>query len=191
MTPVEAVPWTHDLWLFAAGTAIIAWTSRKALRHPGSHGFYRFFAWEGILALVLMNRDAWGRDPHSPNQLVAWLLLVASFLLVVLGVSTLVRFGRATGGRQDDGLYEWEKTTVLVTTGIYARIRHPMYASLLALAWSAFLQRPGWLSAPIVVAVTALVVLTAIADERECLEHFGAAYAEYMRRTWRFIPGVF
>lgn len=191
MIPVDPVLPTADLWLFAAGTAIIAWSSRKALRHPGSHGFYRFFAWEGILVLVLMNRSVWGRDPLSPHQLIAWPLLVMSFLLVALGVSALVRFGRVSGGRPGEGLYEWEKTTLLVTTGIYARIRHPMYASLLALAWSAFLQRPSWSGAPVVLAVTALLVLTAIADERECLDYFGAAYAEYMRRTWRFIPGIF
>ena len=31
---------------------IISWTS---LHHPDSHGFYRFFAWETILALVVIN----------------------------------------------------------------------------------------------------------------------------------------
>ncbi|HZV53900.1 MAG TPA: isoprenylcysteine carboxylmethyltransferase family protein [Rhodocyclaceae bacterium] len=180
-----------DLLLFAAGSAIIAWLSRKPLRHPGSHGFYRFFVWEGILVLVLMNRDAWDIDPYSVYQLIAWPLLMGSIALVVLGITGLTRLGRVTGERAGGALYEWEKTTALVTTGIFAYIRHPMYASLLALTWGTFLQAPSWPGAVIALSVSLFLMLTALADERECLAYFGTAYAEYMRRTRRFIPGVF
>ncbi len=41
----------NDLTLLLAGTALVVWLSRKPLRKPGSHGFYRFFAWEAILGL--------------------------------------------------------------------------------------------------------------------------------------------
>lgn len=191
MTPIALPQWSADLGLFLIWTAVIAWFSRKALRHPGSHGFYRFFAWEGILALVLMNRSAWGMDPLSMHQLASWPLLVSSLVLVALGMSALVRFGRVTGGRPGGSLYEWEKTTALVTTGVFAYIRHPMYASLLALTWGTFLQAPSWRGGVVALPVSFFLVLTALADERECLSYFGAAYADYMRRTWRFIPGVF
>ncbi len=40
-----------DTQLILAGSLLVAWLSRRPLRHPGSHGFYRFFAWEGILVL--------------------------------------------------------------------------------------------------------------------------------------------
>lgn len=177
--------------LFGIGTAAIAWFSRKPLRCPGSHGFYRFFAWEGILALWVMNRNAWGMDPYSIHQLIAWPLLIVSFALVMLGVLALVRHGDITGQREGATLYDWEKTTTLVTTGVFAHIRHPMYASLLALAWAALLEAPSWPGAAIAATVTVLLLVTTFAEERECLDYFGNAYAEYMRRTWRFVPGVF
>lgn len=180
-----------ELIQFVVGSALLAWFSRKALRRPGSHGFYRFFAWEGILALVLINRNAWGMDPYSPNQLASWPLLAASIALVALGIGALVRHGRVASERGGAALYEWEKTTALVTTGVFAYIRHPMYTSLLALDWGAFLQAPSWLGAAIALPVSLLLMRTALADERECLDYFGASYAEYMRRTWRFVPGVF
>jgi protein-S-isoprenylcysteine O-methyltransferase Ste14 len=47
------------------------------------------------------------------------------------------------------------------------------------------------LAGTIALAVSLLLLLTALADERECLDYFGPAYAEYMRRTRRFIPGIF
>lgn len=191
MTSFELPQWTASLGPFLAGTAIIAWFSRKPLRHPGSHGFYRFFAWEGILALVLMNRNAWGMDPLSMHQLASWPLLICSLVLVAQGMTALVRFGRVADGRPGRGLYEWEKTTSLVTTGVFAYIRHPMYASLLALTWGTFLQAPSWTGGLVALPVSLFLVLTALADERECLSYFGAAYADYMRQTWRFIPGVF
>jgi hypothetical protein len=37
----------------------LGYVSRKSLRVPGSHGFYRFFAWEIILALFLLNVNAY------------------------------------------------------------------------------------------------------------------------------------
>lgn len=180
-----------DVLLFFIGSTAMAWFSRKALRHPGSHGFYRFFAWIGILALVSMSHRAWGMSPWSLHQMASWTLLGGSIALVALGMATLVRLGRVNGQRGGGTLYDWEKTTVLVTTGIFAHIRHPMYASLLALAWGAFCQDPSLAGAGLGGVATLALWLTARSDERECLAYFGQSYAEYMQRTRRFIPYLF
>lgn len=181
-----------DPLLFAGGTALITWLSRKPLRYPGSHGFFRFFAWEGILALVVMNHQPWGEDPLAPHQIVSWVLLIASVLLVTLGAANLHVKGCAAAARADHALYAFEKTTVLVTTGIFHLIRHPMYASLLALAWGAFFQAPSWPGGAVAAVSSIFLDLTASADERECLRYFGQPYADYMLRTpRRFFPGVY
>nr|MBL8411415.1 isoprenylcysteine carboxylmethyltransferase family protein [Dechloromonas sp.] len=177
--------------IFLAGTAILIWLSRKALRAPGRHGFYRFFAWEAILVLFVLNQEPWGRDPFAPHQVVSWILMTISILLVHQGLSLLRRNGQASEERSDNALYEFEKTTSLVTEGIYRHIRHPMYASLLALAWGAYFQNPTWVGSGVAVTASFFLLLTAKADEQECLAYFGHAYADYMRRTRRFIPGIF
>lgn len=178
--------------LFAAGSVLIIWLSRKPLRHPGSHGFFRFFAWEGILALVVMNRQGWGENPLAPHQIVSWVLLIASIVLVILGAAKLHAQGSAAAARADHALYEFEKTTVLVTSGIFANIRHPMYASLLALAWGVFFQAPSWPGIAVAAVSSIFLGLTASADERECLLYFGQPYADYMQRTpRRFFPGIY
>ncbi|MBV2193506.1 MAG: isoprenylcysteine carboxylmethyltransferase family protein, partial [Azonexus sp.] len=118
----------NDLTLFLAGSAAIVWLSRKPLRKPGSHGFYRFFAWEAILGLIVMNREVWGTDPYSPHQFTSWLLMMSSIALVVIGVATLKRDGAPGATRDDGSFYEFEKTTQLVSHGIFGYIRHPMYA---------------------------------------------------------------
>jgi protein-S-isoprenylcysteine O-methyltransferase Ste14 len=180
-----------EILVFLLGSALILWLSRKPLRQPGRHGFYRFFAWEAILGLIVLNHGVWGNDPYSAHQLASWLLMVLSILLVQQGYSHLTQHGRANKQREDQALYEFEKTTTLVTSGIYGYIRHPMYASLLALAWGAYFQDPSWLGTGIAVLCSYFLLLTAKADEEECLAYFGPAYADYMRQTQRFIPGLF
>lgn len=59
-----------------------------------------------------------------------------SLVLLGLGLHLFVA-GKPASHRHDETLMSFEKTTALVTTGIYRRIRHPLYGSLLFLAWGA------------------------------------------------------
>ncbi|MCK7540462.1 MAG: hypothetical protein MZV63_61010 [Marinilabiliales bacterium] len=54
--------------------------------------------------------------------------------------------------RVDEKLFRFEKTTELVTSGIYRYIRHPMYSSLLLLAWGIWLKQPLAATLPVVAA---------------------------------------
>ena len=158
---------------------------------PHSHGFYRFFAWEAILALVLLNFPHWVINPFSVHQLISWLLLIISIFLVVHGVHLLRVIGKPDRNRSDAELLEFEKTTHLVTVGVYQYIRHPLYASLLFLAWGAFLKQPSFPGIFLAISATIFLLLTAKNDEAECLQHFGDAYQTYMLGTKRFIPFLF
>jgi protein-S-isoprenylcysteine O-methyltransferase Ste14 len=170
----------------------IAYVSRASLRAPRSHGFYRFFAWEFILALVLLNTGAWFRDPFAWHQVVSWVLLVACFVPLIFGVRSLTTRGRPVQHREDDAsLLAFEKTSTLVTTGIYRYIRHPLYSSLLILAWGVFFKDPSWPGGLVALAATLALVATAKADEAECTRFFGPAYTDYMQRTRMFVPFLF
>lgn len=179
------------LGLFVVVSGGLLFVSRKALRVPRSHGFYRFFAWEAILALVLVNTGAWFSDPFSIFQIVSWIFLMLSLAWLWQGLSLIRRIGKPDDHREDEALLTFEKTSVLVTEGLYRSIRHPLYGSLLFLAWGAFLKHPAWYSGCLVLGATILLIATAKADEAECVRHFGAPYVEYMSRTKMFIPYLF
>ncbi len=153
------------------------------LANPRAHGFFRLFAFESVLALVLLNLESWFRQPLAPLHLVSWALLAASLIVVVHGFWLLRRRGRPQRGI--------ETTTVLVGSGAYRYIRHPLYASLLFLGWGAFLKAPSWLTAALTGFATATIYLTAATEERESRLKFGPAYDEYQRRTRMFIPYLF
>lgn len=177
--------------VFAIGTAIFLFVSRTSLLRPRSHGFYRFFAWEAILALILLNAPAWFRDPLHWHQLISWVLLMVCIIPLVLGIIWLRTRGQAgdSGGREPE-LLGFERTTTLVSDGIFGLIRHPLYSSLLLLNWGVFFKEPSALGGAIALAATLMVVLTAKRDEAECLVAFGPDYERYMRHTRMFIPYV-
>lgn len=179
------------LAVFVLGTCCLIYVSRASLAAPRSHGFYRFFAWEAILGLAVLNIDDWFRDPFSWYQLISWLLLIISAFLVIAGVRLLRRVGDPGAQREDEPLVAFEKTTSLVTTGVFRTIRHPLYSSLLFLAWGIFCKSPSWLGGLLVVAATCCLVVTARVEEAENIRFFGEAYRAYMVRTRMFIPFLF
>ena len=175
--------------LMAAAIAVI---SRASLLKPRSHGFWRFFAWEFILILISVNLEAWFVDPLSWHQIIAWVLLFCAIMPLFFGVRTLIARGKAAANREGEPqLMAFEKTTNLVTTGIYHTIRHPLYSSLLLLTWGAFFKSPSLLAGSLAVAASLCLFLTARADEVECIRYFGESYREYMKTTKRFIPFIF
>lgn len=177
-------------WVFfLVGSLMLLVLSWRSLRRPGSHGFSRFLAWEGILALLVLNGDVWFEGRYSVRQLVSWCLLMASIAVVLSGLFQLKSRGRPVAGSRDDGsLYAFEQTTRLVDSGIYAWIRHPMYLSLMLLAWGAAVKDLNGMTLTLAVFVSLCLYITARQDEKECLVHFGTSYGDYMRRSKRFLP---
>jgi protein-S-isoprenylcysteine O-methyltransferase Ste14 len=184
MIPIKAA-------CFLLGTALLAFRSRASLAQPRSHGFARFLSWEAILGLTVLNIDVWFRDPFACYQLISWLLLTISIFLVIAGVRDLKGLGTPDARRDDASLETFERTTILVTTGAFRYIRHPMYSSLLFLAWGIFFKAPSWLGGLLALAATLFLVVTARVEEAENGRYFGDAYCEYRKRTRMFVPFLF
>jgi protein-S-isoprenylcysteine O-methyltransferase Ste14 len=127
--------------------------------------------------------EYWFNDPFSPFQIVSWLLLFISLVPVINALRLLRVVGKPEGN--------FEQTTVLVVSGLYKFIRHPMYASLLYLSWGIFFKLPELMPFCLVLGATAFIVATAKAEKNEDIAKFGEAYTEYMKKTKRFIPFVF
>jgi len=101
--------------VFVITSVLLAYISREPLRNPRSHGFYRFFAWEAILALLILNIDDWFLNPFAPHQIISWVLLTPSLYLLIDAMTRLKRAVKPDPERQDAALLGLEKTTQLVT----------------------------------------------------------------------------
>lgn len=177
--------------IFIAASAAFALLTRRSLLVPRSHGFYRFFAFELLLALALLNVPNWFRDPFSTPQLASWAVLIASTGLAIEAFRLFLKVGKPARGVGHDTNVWFENTTTLVTIGIYRLIRHLMYASLMGLGWGSFLKHPGWLGFGLALGASGFLVATSVAEERENLARFGVPYSAYLKITKRFVPYVF
>jgi protein-S-isoprenylcysteine O-methyltransferase Ste14 len=177
--------------VFIAATIVLLVVSWKSLSRSLSHGFYRFLAWEIMVLLFLLNVHLWFFNPLAWYQLISWFLLVVCIFPLALGVRALSKNGQPDkNARQEPELFAFERTTQLVTDGIYKYIRHPLYSSLLLLNWGIFFKSPSWPGLQLALAASFLLVATAQADEAECIDVFGVDYQQYMLRTRMFIPYV-
>ncbi|PIZ70121.1 MAG: isoprenylcysteine carboxyl methyltransferase [Candidatus Marinimicrobia bacterium CG_4_10_14_0_2_um_filter_48_9] len=166
------------------GSVIILRLSWSSLSNPQSHGYPRFFAFEAILGLLVLNTPYWFTEPLVPRQILSWVLLLASLYLVISGYYLLRTAGHAVGG-------DWEHTTNLIQHGIFRYIRHPLYASLFYLAWGAALKHPERISLMLASMATVFLIFTMQNEEAENLDRFGKPYENYMGETKRLVPGIF
>lgn len=173
-----------NLSVSITGTFIImVFSCLYSVRAKRYHGITRFFSFESIFILILLNYRLWFRDPFSLNHVISWIFLLASLFPGIAGWLTLKKRGKPEGG--------FENTTVLVKSGIYKYIRHPLYCSLLLLGTGIMFKDPGPLQIILGVINAIAIYLTGKIEEKEMTVKFGYSYKEYMNVTKMFIPFLF
>jgi len=136
------------------------------------------------LTYALTGQPKFANYPFLPAQ--AWLGVVVLIAAMALFYRTHRDLGRA-----------WSVTLEirdqhrLVTHGVYARLRHPMYAAFWLWALAQALLLPNWIAGPAgLVGFGTLFFARVGHEERMMLERFGDEYRAYMARTKRIVPGV-
>jgi len=125
----------------------------------------------GVLGFLLFRYA--GTLVWTPWQIVGVAIFVPAFLLFVLA---RLELGRAFSLKA--------KASTLVTTGLYARIRNPIYVfgGLTSVGIFVFVHRPWWLL--IWVPLIPVQMFRARKEEQVLEAKFGDAYRDYKRRTW-------
>jgi len=76
----------------------------------------------------------------------------------------------------------------LVTSGPYARIRHPLYAAMFAWAIALALLTANWLFVALAALSIAGTMVRVPKEEKMMIEAFGDEYKAYIQRTGRYFP---
>jgi len=173
-----------DYILIITGTVlIILFSWFLSIKYKRYHGIARFFAFESVFILVFLNYKVWFIDPFSPFQLVSWIMLTLSAYVVIDGYLLLKRRGKPDSN--------FENTSLLVESGIYGYIRHPLYLSIFLFGTGAMLKDPKPVQLVLGVVNLIAVYITARIEEKEMILKFGDDYRHYMTRTKMFIPLIF
>lgn len=164
-----------------AGTILIIFFSWfLSIKYKRYHGIVRFFAFESVFILVLLNIKVWFANPFSFLQLASWILLILSIYVVITGFLLLKKEGKPDSN--------FENTSLLVKSGIYGYIRHPLYLSIFLLGTGIMLKDPAPLQLILAVINLIAVYFTARIEEHEMIVKFGDEYKSYMKDTKMFIP---
>lgn len=148
--------------IFSAISTALVCLSWKSLHNPRYHGFFRFFIFEFLLILILLNTDKWFYNPFSSIQIISWILLLSSLLLAIHGFY-LIR----TAGKPKNG---FDNTTSMVIRGAYMYIRHPLYTTLILGGGGVFLKDPSILGGILFLLVCTATYMTAKTEEAENLK---------------------
>jgi protein-S-isoprenylcysteine O-methyltransferase Ste14 len=117
---------------------------------------------------------------------IGWLAL-----LPLYGALWLFRRSHVDLGRNWSVTLKVREQHVLVKTGVYRLVRHPMYSSFFLLGLAQMLLLPNWLAgASGLIGAGLLFGFRVFREERMMLETFGDEYRSYMAGTQRIIPWI-
>lgn len=119
----------------------------------------------------------------TPVRLAGVSVLLVSFAVVRISQSRL-------GSSWRIGLDLDAPPTALITSGIYARSRNPIYAGMIATAVGLFLVLPNAVSLAIASLTLLLLQVRVRVEEEYLMRVHGAAFSDYCRRTPRWLFGI-
>jgi protein-S-isoprenylcysteine O-methyltransferase Ste14 len=153
-----------------------------SIRYKRYHGISRFFAFESVFILVLLNYRIWFINPFSPLQIISWILLTLSAYIVIAGYLLLKRKGNPDTN--------FENTSILVKSGVYKYIRHPLYLSVFLFGTGVMIKDPRTVQVILGAINLVAVWITSLIEEKEMITKFGEEYKNYMKGTKMFIPYI-
>jgi protein-S-isoprenylcysteine O-methyltransferase Ste14 len=171
--------WRNDLSLLErridAGPTAERQTLQKVIQAVAAITFIGF-----LVVPSLDHRFAWSRVPVALE--IAGDVLVAIGFFIVFRVFRENSFTAAT--------IEVSSEQKVISTGPYARVRHPMYAGALVMLFGTPLALGSWWGLLLMIPMTVVLVLR-LFDEEKFLAKNLTGYTEYCRRLrYRLAPYV-
>jgi protein-S-isoprenylcysteine O-methyltransferase Ste14 len=163
----------------------------EAIQREGGRGVFvlrviLFFALMAFLIMYILGAK-WIDAFRFP--LPDWMRWVG-FAVGILSIAFMT-WTQVTLDTQWSAQLQLTKGHHLVTTGPYARVRHPLYSSVFGWGLSLVLLTANW----IFVAVTVLSIVGLLwripREEQMMMEAFGEEYRSYIQHTGRLFPKLF
>jgi len=141
------------------------------------------------ILLVLAYLLLWFLDnPAGIEEIryAGWIIFAVGLVLIFLPMFVFRSKGKVK--KEND----WTETSVVVDTGIYAIVRHPLYLGWLLMYIAIIFWSQHWLTIIVGVLGMTCVYLISRQEDQRLVEKFGNNYKRYMRSVPRmnFLVGV-
>lgn len=122
------------------------------------------------------------RQEFFDSEIAAWVGAVFCLVGLLLLAWSLISFGRSFRVGIDT-----EQPDKLVTTGIFAATRNPIYVAFGLVLIGQFLIFPNWILFVYLCAASWLIHRQVLLEENYLRQHYGQEYLEYCRRVRRYL----
>ncbi|GAA2439748.1 isoprenylcysteine carboxylmethyltransferase family protein [Streptomyces macrosporus] len=196
-------------WAWAALALYLGWAAaafgvRAALQHrrTGDAGFRGISGrpgtapwWAGVLFVAALLGGAAAPAaalaglpalPGTGEAALRW----AGLVLTAAGMALTLVAQSTMGASWRVGVDAGERTT-LVTAGLFAQVRNPVFTGMVVAAVGLVLMVPNPVALPALAALVAAVQLQVrVVEEPYLAAVHGSAYTAYTARAGRFLPGI-
>jgi protein-S-isoprenylcysteine O-methyltransferase Ste14 len=116
------------------------------------------------------------------SQAVAWIGVIFCLCGLLLLLWSVISFGRSFRVGID-----MERPDQLITSGVFAFSRNPIYVAFAIILVGEFLILPVWITLAYIVAATWLFHRQVLREEGYLRQHYGQAYADYLNHVRRYV----
>jgi protein-S-isoprenylcysteine O-methyltransferase Ste14 len=131
----------------------------------------------GLIGAMLLN--------STLSNLSSFYVIIIFILGAIIGILALQHNRLGNFNIRPD----LKENATLVNTGIYKFIRHPMYTSVILMAFAIFVSTPTLLEGILFILLIVVLLLKATKEEKLWMAH-EKRYKEYKRKTKYFIPYI-
>ena len=117
-----------------------------------------------------------------------YLSLVGQFLAIIMLVAGVLQTDTLSFVGLRQLIEKEERSSQLVTKGLYRWVRHPLYTAGLAFIWLTPIMSQN--SLIFFIALTVYIIVGAYFEERKLEREFGSAYIKYKAETPMLVPGL-
>lgn len=158
----------------------------------GKKGYSRIFTVSSAVTLVVafltMNFQDWlypinSFETYNPIQFTAAILLIAGGLILAMRASSVISVSTVADMRTD-------RMPELITDGIYARIRHPLYLATIMLFTGLPLLYPFAEVGVFALGLIGYTLIGSYFEEQKLVLHYGDAYIAYRKTAGFILPRI-
>ena len=168
------------IWLFI----IFKWLI-PVIKKREFHEVYAAFGMGIMFSLIVLLSMVWGAGDISPLVYCGLALYIPAAAFVILSFISLKHQGKPESG--------WEPTTVLIESGVFGIVRHPLFLGSAIFTLGFILVIQSILSAVLGVVAIFCLWMASKGEDAYNIDKFGDGYKKYMERVpmWNFFKGIF